>query len=229
MNSAAQLFGFQTYEACISCKSLIKPVLRVCVLAGLELALLGVGEGRAQYLQVAGEGCSDQSGILAYRFVQGDSTQVTAVKCSSNTVQVLFTKRIPDDVVLPPLCVSNGVIVVSVDGLVTKYGLDGKQVFSVRALRAGEVSRLAGRWDSGTVYLTGMAYEGAERKARYRLVWVDVSSSALTLRGEVDTGEPMRVFRVGSDIVVCGRRNTERVAAPVEVAGEQVVGNHSTK
>ena len=118
--------------------------------------------------------------------------------------------------VLPPVCVSNAVVVVSVDGCVTKYGLDGTEIFSSTVLKPGEISRLAGRWDSGTVYLTGMRYD-SERNPRYRMVWIDVLGRHPVHKGDVDIGEPKKAFRMGNDIVVCGDNNTERVTAPDDV------------
>jgi len=85
-----------------------------------------------QSLHVAQEGASEKSGVLAYLTVDGKRQQVTAVRCSSNTVQVLFTKNVSNEVVLPPICMSNAVVTVSVDGVVTKYGLDGVQIFCNR-------------------------------------------------------------------------------------------------
>ena len=171
----------------------------------------------AQSLHIAQEGCSDVSGTIAYLIVQREVKNITAIKCSSNTVEVLFTKSISNDVILPPLCVSNGVVVVSVDGVVTKFGFDGTQKFSIRVLKNEEVSKLTGRWDAGTVYLTAMTYEGSNRKPRYRLLWIDVIGSGPVYKGEVDIGEPMKTFRLENDIVVCGRSNTERIAAPKDV------------
>ena len=131
-------------------------------------------------------------------------------------MQILFTKSISNDVVLPPVCVSNAIVVVSVDGTVTKYGLDGTQMFSSTVLKSGEVSRLAGGWDSGIVYLTGMNYD-SQRKPRYRMVWIDVRGKNPVQKGDVAIGEPKKAFRLENDIVVCGDTNTERVAAPEDV------------
>ena len=184
----------------------------VCLLAWVA----GTGKSFAQHLHVAQEGSTESSGVFAYLMVQGKHEHITAVQCSSNSVQVLFTKSISKDVVLPPVCVSNAVVVVSVDGTVTKYGLDGAQIFSSSVLKPGEVSRLAGRWDSSIVYLTGMSYD-SQRKPRYRMLWIDVLGKNPVQKGDVATGEPKKAFRLGNDIVVCGDSNTERVAAPDDV------------
>ncbi len=114
----------------------------------------GTGGSLAQYLHVAQEGSSAKS-VIAYLMVRGEQKHITAVQCSPNTAQTLFSKTITNDVVLPPVCVSNAVVVVSVDGTITKYGLDGAQLLSHKVLRTEEVSRLVGTWNNGIVYLTG--------------------------------------------------------------------------
>lgn len=177
---------------------------------------MGAGKVLAQYVHTAQEGSSERSGVFAYLHVEQERKHITAVRCSANSAQVLFTKNITNDVVLPPICFSNAVVVVTVDGIVTKYGLDGVQTFSSSVLKSGEVSRLAGRWDSGIVYLTGMSYD-ANRKPRYRMLWLDVSGKNPVHKGDVRIGEPKKAFRLGYEIVVCGDSNTERVAAPKDV------------
>lgn len=169
-------------------------------------------------MHVASEGSATLAGNFAYLTVQRDMKVITVTKCSTNDVQILFTKNIGDDVVLPPVCVSNGVIVVSVDGVMTKYGFDGKEIFTSKILKEEEVSKLNGRWDGGIVYLTGMTYEGAVRKPRYRMLWVDVKGNKPVFIGARDIGEPKKAFRMDNDLVVCGSTNTERIAAPSPVS-----------
>lgn len=169
----------------------------------------------AQYMHVTTEGCSDQSGVFAYLFVQGEVRHLSVVKCSSNTVQLLFTKSLSSGVT-PPICLPNAIIVVGFDGRVSKYSLDGEEEFSVKLLGPDEVSRLSGRWDAGTVYMTAMKYEGsgADRKPHYRCLWVDVRGKKPILKGEVEIGAPIKLLRVEDDIVICGPINSERKRAP---------------
>jgi hypothetical protein len=172
-----------------------------------------------QHMHVAAEGGSDAiGGLFAYLTVQGKESCVTAINCSTGSVRVLFAKAISNQVILPPVCLSNGVVITTMEGTVTKYGLDGKKIFSAGVLRSNEVSRLNGRWDRGTIYLTAMHYDAADGEPRHRLLWIDVQGLRPVEKGETVIGPPLKVVRVEGDIVVCGSTSVERIAAPSRVS-----------
>lgn len=172
----------------------------------------------AQLMHVAPDGGYDKSGLFAYKISNKGVYDIRVVKCESNRVDTLFSKRLSGDYVQSPIVVSNAVVVVRGDGTVTKYALDGNELFSNRVLATNEISSLSGRWDPETIYLVAVHYEGngPDRKPQYRIVWVDIQGRSPVQKGSADTGRIVRVFRVGDDLVVCGRVNVERIAAPIE-------------
>ena len=188
--------------------------LAICIAVSFILLVSTNIKCSAQHVSVATEGSSDSTGIFAYLVIEGSSRQLCVAKCSSRNAEFLFSKKVGG--VNPPICVSNAIVVVDYDGIVTKYGLDGKEIFSKRLVGNEGVSRISGRWDSGTVFMTSMKYtgDGPDRKPQYECLWVDVRGGEPVLTGKVKISQPWKLIRIDDAIAVCGQKKTELIDMP---------------
>jgi hypothetical protein len=161
------------------------------------------------------------SGVFAYKLATGGMHfEIQTVRCLSNRVEMLFSKAYTGEYVQSPLSFSDAVIVATGSGAVQKLALDGSEVFRASVLRTNEICSLSARWDSKTVYLVAVHYEGPieDRKTKYRLVWIDVHGERPSQKAELAVSEVQKAFRIENDIVICGPDSTFRVKCPDIVA-----------
>ncbi len=145
--------------------------------------------------------------------------QIHLFRYADGKFEKLFTKAI-GHAVKPPICLTNGVIVVSVDGVIRRLDLKGEYVFAAKPKGFDGLAREIGRLDDfHHIFMVGGVFNEKINDVQYRLYMVDVSGTEPVVTTKFDIVRPYGITlgwdpRLGNDIVVVGETNVLRLKIP---------------
>jgi hypothetical protein len=160
----------------------------------------------------AGEDACYPGGLFCFKSFSGTNTQVHLVRCSPGRIEPLFVKPVPGPV-KAPICLANGVVAVSADGVVRRFDLSGNSVFSAKPEGFEGVARDSGRVDFDRIFITQVTTNSRNRFL-YHLLVVDVAGAQPVVRAKMEIIHPFRVVVAGWDFVIIGGTNTQRLRIP---------------
>jgi hypothetical protein len=156
-----------------------------------------------------------RTGLFCFRSGIGTNTQIHLARYENGKFEELFTKVIGHSVKCP-ICFTNGVVVVSSDGVIRKLDLTGQFVFVSKPKGFEGLSGATGRLDDNRIFMTETTpyKQNNGWLNRYRLYVVDISGAEPTLKEEFNIIPPLRITRTIEEIVVIGETNILRVKIP---------------
>jgi len=136
------------------------------------------------------------------------------MKYSGGDAETLFTAR--TGTIQYPICLSNGVVVVNVDGIISKIGLHGEVVFKAKVKHFGGASGFSGRLTGNRIFLTETTYNSNKQELVYHLYVVDVAGTEPVVIQKFDIIQPLRIVPLDNEIVVLGRKDVLRLKVTSE-------------
>jgi hypothetical protein len=183
----------------------------------LNLAVFTENSSEAQFITRFGEGSWHRSGLFCFASDTGKKTRVQLIKIDGGAVRVLFSAGASNTVVFSPVCLSNGVVFVDVDGYITKLDLAGERLFKTRPSAFEGAIRASDRVNANCIFVTETVSNTRRKGLRYQLHLIDVSGSLPAPKGKFEIVAPIRVVRTSTELVVIGEKITQRIKIPKDI------------
>jgi hypothetical protein len=155
----------------------MQTLIRIRILwAGISLVYAGcmAATNSPSSAIVAASGSWHHSGLFCFNSLVEETSQLSVVRVSEATPTVLLRTNL-EDVVKPPICTSNSVIVVNTSGRVRKFSHSGNLEFDEPVPGVEGVCGLAGRITDGCIYVTETRF--SKGRPQYRLHLVDITGT----------------------------------------------------
>ena len=144
------------------------------LLSGAFLLLIPKISCCAAEFVVAGEDSWLRSGLFCFRSNTDTNTQIHLARYNNGRIEPLFAKAI-GHTVQAPICLSNGVVATSSDGVIRKLDLKGEILFVAKPQGFDGASALSGKVTDNCIFMTETVY--AKPGWRYYLYLVDVAGA----------------------------------------------------
>jgi hypothetical protein len=167
----------------------------------------------AQGISRLGEGSWDREGYFAFCSGRGENMRIHLAKLESNELRTVFATNVSSTVLFSPSCLTSGVVVVDVTGVITKFDLTGKFIFGTRLAAMEGTPSWSGKLDDRHIFVTETVWRTHEKTWQYRLYVVDVSGKEPFLTSKFDIIQPERVTRTRTQIVVIGEKKDPKAEA----------------
>jgi hypothetical protein len=156
-----------------------------------------------------------RTGLFCFRTCPGTNNQIHMVRYENGKFEKLFTKAIGHPV-KPPICLTNGVIVVSVDGVIRRLDLKGEYVFVAKPKGFEGLAGHIGRLDDHNIFVVGSAFDKKINAHRHRLYVVNISSTEPVIKMKFDIIAPYQIALTLDECIVVGETNVLRLKIPRE-------------
>jgi hypothetical protein len=155
------------------------------------------------------------TGLFCFRTGTGTNDQIHMVRyeIQNEKFERLFTKTIGHPV-KPPICLTNGAIVVSVDGVIRRLDLKGDYVFVAKPKGFEGLAEQIGRLDDHHIFMVGRDFNEKTNAVQYRLYVVNISGTEPVLKKKFDIIAPYRITLTLDEIIVVGETNVLRLKDP---------------
>jgi hypothetical protein len=153
------------------------------------------------------------NGLCCFRSGKGTNSQIHLERYEKGKVEELFAKNIGKTVQYP-ICLTNGVIAVDVDGVVGRLNLTGDYVFMAKPKGFEGLSATSGKLDDNHIFMTETVSNKEKNGLLYHLYVVDISGTEPTLKTEFNIIPPLRITLTMKEIVVVGETNVLRLKIP---------------
>jgi hypothetical protein len=154
-----------------------------------------------------------RTGLFCFRTGNGTNDQIHLARYENGKFDELFIKAIGRPV-KPPICLTNGVIVVSVDGVIRRLNLKGEYIFEAKPKGFEGLAGHIGSRDDHHIFMVGSVFDEKANIFKHRLYVVDISGSEPVLKTTFDIIEPYQIALTLDEIIVVGETNVQRLAAP---------------
>lgn len=162
------------------------------------------------------EDSSIRTGLFSFRSGIGTNTQIHMERYEKGKIQELFTKTIGRPI-NNPICLTNGVIVVCLDGVICKLDLSGEFVFVAKPKGFEGLSLTSGRLDDGRIFMAESVPNKQKNGLLDRLYVVDISGTEPVLKTKFDIIPPLRITKTLDEIIVVGETNVLRLRIPKDL------------
>ena len=159
------------------------------------------------------EGSWLRTGLFCFRTSVGTNDQIHLVRYGNGKFEELFTRAMGRRA-KPPICLTNGVAVVSVDGVIRRLDLKGEYVFTEKPKEFEGVAEDIGRLDDHRIFVTGSVFDKTENRWLHRLYLVNISGSRPVLTEKFDIIQPCTIAQTLDEIIVVGETNVQRLEIP---------------
>ena len=160
-------------------------------------------------------------GLVAYVRSFDGGKELHLIRLGASEPRTLFIKRVPP--VKPPICFTNAVVVVEVDGTITKFDLTGAQIFSAKPTGFTGACGLSGRISGAStylIYLTETFVPAGGKGFSYRLHFVDVSGAKPFIKATFSIPELGKVVLTpDGDVLIVSSSKVVRVPVPGDEDG----------
>lgn len=164
-------------------------------------------------------------GLFCFRTETGTNYQIHLFRYENGQFKTLFVKTIGHPV-KPPICLTNGVVVVSVDGVIRRLDLKGEYVFVAKPKGFDGLAEDIGRLDDHHIFATGSVFDKKKNCLLYRFYVVDISGTEPILKKKFDIIEPCSITRTLHEIIVVGETNVQRLDVPPDWASKEPNGHN---
>lgn len=158
----------------------------------------------------AGEYSWLANGLFCFRSGEGTNTQIHMERYKNGKIEELFTKTI-GRMVVSPLCLTNGVVTMSHDGVIRRLDLKGEYVFVAKPKGFEGVAEQIGTLDDHRIFMVGFVSDVKTKIPQFRLYVVDISGTEPVLKKKFDIIEPDRITLTLDEIIVVGETNVLRL------------------
>ena len=193
--------------------------IAVCFRSGITVLLSGILTLAAQIdcsasgTAIWGRDSFGSSGLLCFRTFNETNTQIHLAQYVNGKFSELFVKNM-DYPVMAPICLTNGVIVTSSDGVVRKLNLAGDFLFVAKPKGFDGVLGLCGIVSDTCIFMQETLQNTAGKGFNFRLWLVDVSGVEPIVTAKFNIIQPWRITRAVDEIIVVGPTNTLRFKIP---------------
>lgn len=195
--------------------NIYQPGLRLSFCFAIIFAAIAVSiaSSRASDIIVGGEDSWAPPNFLCFRTGTGHSTSIHMYTYANGNMKSLFTTNI-GHATEPPICINDAVIVVSANGNIVKFSRNGSLIFAEKPKGFQGACGLSGKAGDSAIFMTATLYNDHKHAFDYFLCIVDISGKRPIMRDRFDIVQPVRVVRALDDIIVIGRKNTQRFKIP---------------
>jgi hypothetical protein len=156
-------------------------------------------------------------GLFCLKSISETNRQIHLFRYDQGKIEHLFAKSVSRAVHFP-ICLTNGVVAVSSDGVVRKFDLNGDLVFSAKPAGFEGLARDSGRIDFDHIFITEVTTNAQNNSSLYQLLVVDVTGSLPIVKSKSGIIQPFRVVVTGEDLVILGLTNTQRLKVRQDMA-----------
>jgi len=161
----------------------------------------------------AGEYSWLANGLFCFRSGEGTNTQIHMERYKNGKIEELFTKTI-GRMVVSPLCLTNGVVTMSHDGVIRRLDLKGEYVFVAKPKGFEGLAEQIGTLDDHRIFMVGSAFNEKTNASQYRLYLVNISGTEPIVKKKFDIIAPYRITLTLDEIIVVGETNVLRLKDP---------------
>lgn len=179
------------------------------------LALIARIPCLANDIAIAGRDSWSPPGLFCFRTITGTNQQIHLAQYKNGRIAELFARDIGCSVMFP-ICLSNGVVAVSSDGVVRKLDLNGNVTFATKPAGFKGASAMSGKLNETCIFMTEALYETHRKRWHYSILLVDVSKMVPAVKARFDTAQPFAIACTSDELVVIGRKDTLRFRIPGE-------------
>jgi hypothetical protein len=155
-----------------------------------------------------------RTGLFCFRTSVGTNDQIHLVKYEYGKFDELFTRTM-ERRVKAPICLTNGVIAVSVDGVIRRLDLKGEYVFVAKPKGFEGVATNIGRRDDNHIFMVETIRNKRNDGWLFRLDVVDISGKEPVFKTKFDIIQPYDGITLTMDgIIVIGETNVQRLEVP---------------
>jgi len=163
---------------------------------------------------VAGANSWQTSGLCSFRTGTGTNTAIHLAKYADGKFGILFTKEIRRPV-HPPICLTNGVIVVSSDGEIRKLDLRGEFAFVDKPKGFTGAAGHSGKLSDNSIFLTETIRDKRGKDWLYELYVLDISGVGPSIKEKHRIPQPIAITKAGDEVVIVGTRHIKRIKLSV--------------
>jgi hypothetical protein len=178
------------------------------------LVLIRISSMSASEIIAIGKDSCRPSGLFCFRSTDGTNTQIHLERYCNATIQSLFHKAM-DGPVMVPICLTNGVLAISSDGIIRKFNLKGDFLFAEKPNGFDGASAMSGRITDDYIFMTATVYE--KTHWLYYLYIVDISGVKPIVKVKIKIIQPVVINVTYDEIVVVGREDTMRFPVPKSI------------
>jgi len=164
-----------------------------------------------QSITRAGQDSWHRTGLLCFSTGTEEKTRVHLVKFDGQDVRMLFVTGITNTVLFSPVCLSNSVVVVDVEGVISKLDLEGEFVFRTRPKTLEGTVSWSGKLSEKNIFVTETLWNERARAWKYQLHIFDVTGKSPEPISKLGIIQPLRVVRTSTEIVVVGEKDCQRL------------------
>ena len=165
----------------------------------------------------AGEYSWLTTGLFCFRSGEGTNTQIHMERYKNGKIEELFTKTI-GRMVVSPICLTNGVVTMSHDGVIRRLDLKGEYVFAAKPKEFEGVSEEIGMLDDNHIFMTATVFNKEKNGQLHHLYVVDISGTEPVLKKRFEIIAPQRITLTLDEIIVIGETNVQRLEVPPDWA-----------
>ena len=160
--------------------------------------------------------CADEDawlplGLFCFRSGVGTNCQIHLAKYNEGRIEPVFTRFI-GQTVKAPICLTNGVIATSSDGIIHKLNFKGEFMFEAKPKGFDGASGLSGKVTENCIFMTATVYSATGWL--YYLYFVDISGAVPVVKAKFDIRQPVRIIVTFEEVVMIGRKDTLRLKIP---------------
>jgi hypothetical protein len=159
----------------------------------------------------AGRDCWGPPGLFSFRTFDGTNTQIHLAKYNNGTIKSVFSKSFGYST-MNPICVSNGVIVTTVEGTVAKLDMKGEFLFRTKLKGFQGTWLKSGRIGNNSIFVTSAMY--GKSSFNFYIYLVDVSGMGPVIKGKFEILQPIAVIPTFDEVIVVGTKETTRLKMP---------------